>query len=341
MRKVVSLKDIAQKAGVSAALVSYVLNNTRVNRVNKETAKKIRAIAEEMNYNVNQLARGLKTNKTFTLGLIVSNIGNPFSATLARFIENESARHQYTTLFGSSDENKKKFEQLVNTFVNRQVDGLILSPPAGSEDIIGQLQDRGVPFVLLDRYYPGIPASYIALDNYTASFEAVQHLFAGGRKRPAMVSYGNELFHIQERNRGFIEALKKNKVTAPGNLLQLVDVADDKKEIENAIDTLLSAVPRVDALILGSNTIATCGLRYINKLPVKVPSDIALISFDQAEMLDVFYSPVTYVKQPLEEIGRLAIKTLLETIANPKGLISIKVPATLVVQESTKAVSAQ
>ncbi len=338
MRKVVSLKDIAQKAGVSAALVSYVLNNTRVNRVNKETARKIRDIAVELNYNVNQLARGLKTNKTFTLGLIVSNIGNPFSATLARFIENESARHQYTTLFGSSDENKKKFEQLVNTFVNRQVDGLILSPPAGCEDIIGQLQQRGIPFVLLDRYYPGIRASYVALDNYTASFDAVQHLIACDRKRPGMVSYGNDLFHIRERNRGFITALEKNNVINPGGLLQLVDVADDKSEIENAIDALLATEPGIDALILGSNSIATCGLRYINKLPVKVPADIALISFDQAEMLDVFYSPVTYIKQPLEEIGRLAIKIMLETIANPAGLTCIKVPATLVVQESTQAV---
>lgn len=335
MRKLVSLKDIAGRAGVSTALVSYVLNDSRVNRVNKDTAKKIRDIACELNYNVNQLARSLKTNKTQTLGLIVSNIGNPFSASLARFIENESAQQQYTTIFGSSDEDLHKFENLVNTFVNRKVDGLILSPPAGSEHIIAKLQQQGIPFVLLDRYYPSLNSSYVALDNFSASFEATEHFFKTGRKQPAMIGYKTELFHLQERNRGFKEALKKYGVPFKAPMLQLVDVGDKKNAIETAINELLSLQPAIDALLLGSNTIATAGLRYINKLSLKVPSDLAIISFDQAEMLDVFYSPVTYIKQPLEEISRLAIDALLKNMTDPGAITTINVPAELVIQEST------
>jgi LacI family transcriptional regulator len=339
MRKLVSLKDIAQRAGVSTALVSYVLNDSRVNRVNKETAQKIRNIAGELNYNVNQLARSLKTNKTNTLGLIVSNIGNPFSASLARIIENESALQRYTTIFGSSDEDVCKFENLVNTFVNRKVDGLLLSPPAGCEHIILKLQQQAVPFVLLDRYYPALKTSFIALDNYAAAFNATEHFIATGRKKPAMIGYKTELFHLQERNRGFIDALKKHRLPFDAAMLKLVDVGDKKTAIETAIKELLDLSPRIDSILLGSNTIATGGLRYINKLPITVPEDLAVISFDQAEMLDVFYSPVTYIKQPLEEIGKLAIEAMLETIIDPSAITRINLPASLVVQESTAPVN--
>jgi LacI family transcriptional regulator len=334
MRKGVSLKDIAQRAGVSTALVSYVLNDSRVNRVNKETAQKIRDIADQLNYKVNELARSLKTNKTNTLGIIVSNIGNPFSATLARIIENESAQKQYTSIFGSSDEDIYKFENLVNTFVNRKVDGLILSPPAGCEQIILRLQQQGVNFILLDRYFPGLKTSYVVLDNYAAAFEATEYFIRTGRQRPAMIGYDTELFHLRERSRGFTDALKKHKIPFSPGMLRLITVADEKESIETAIDLMLREDPHIDALLLGSNTIATCGLRYINKLPLIVPKDLALISFDQAEMLEVFYSPITYVKQPLEEIGRLAIETMLAQIAEPERLITLSVKAKLVLEES-------
>ena len=209
MQKGVSLKDIAQKVGVSTALVSYVLNNTRENRTNKNTAQKIRDAAIQLNYKVNQVAKSLKTNKTSTIGLIVSDISNPFSASLARIIENESEKYNYTTIFGSSDEDINKFEKLVNTFINRKVDGLIISPPSKSESLIKNLLQQGIPFVLLDRHFPEIKTSYISLDNYTASFEAVQHLIDTGRKSIGMITYQSDLFHLQERKKGYTAALKK------------------------------------------------------------------------------------------------------------------------------------
>jgi len=335
MKKVTSLKDIAQKAGVSAALVSYVLNNTREKRVNKETAQKIRDIAGKLNYTINQVARSLKLNKTNTLGLIVSNISNPFSASLARIIENESAKYNYTTIFGSSDEDAHKFEKLMNTLINRKVDGLILSPPSGCKNFISRLQQQGIPFVLLDRYYPAITTNYIALDNYTASFDAVQHLIDTGRKRIGMITYRSDLFHLQERKRGYISALKKNNISFSQKWLKLVGIGDGKSEIQHAVDDLLSIDPPVDAVLLGSNSIATCSLKYINTLPVKVPEQVAIISFDQSEILDVFYSPVTYIKQPLEAIGQLAIKSLLNTMGNPSSITALNVKAELIIQKST------
>src|SRR5690349_17547308 len=128
MRKKTSLKDIAQTVGVSTALVSYVLNNQKEGRISKAVAQKIRDTAKLLNYTTNQIARSLKTNKTFTIGLIVSDISNPFSSGLARIIEDEAEKHHYTVIFASSDEQAERSSRLVNVLLNRQVDGFILAP---------------------------------------------------------------------------------------------------------------------------------------------------------------------------------------------------------------------
>ena len=198
MERKVSLKDIAQKVGVSTALVSYVLNNKRENRVSREIAQRIRDVAAEMNYRINQVARSLKTNKTYTIGLVVSDIANPFSSGLARIIEDEAEQHQYTVIFSSSDENARKSGKLIETLLDRQVDGLILAPPAFSEHQVIQLQQQQVPFVLVDRYFPDLKTNYVALDNYGAAFKGVEHLITAGCRRIGMLTYGNELHHLQE-----------------------------------------------------------------------------------------------------------------------------------------------
>src|SRR6476469_3766675 len=138
MKKKVSLKDIAQKVGVSIALVSYVLNNKKQGRISEEISKKIRDTAQKLNYRTNQIAKSLKTNKTNTIGLIVADISNPFYSALARIIEDEAEKYNYTVIFGSSDENLKKSEKLIDIFLNRQVDGLIY---AASENSEAQLED--------------------------------------------------------------------------------------------------------------------------------------------------------------------------------------------------------
>ena len=121
MGKKVSLKDIAKEVGVSTALVSYVLNNLKEGRISKEIALRIREVAHQLNYRPNQIAKSLKTSKTFTLGLIVADISNPFSSTLARIVEDEANKFNYTVIFGSSDENQQKSAKVIDTLLNRQV----------------------------------------------------------------------------------------------------------------------------------------------------------------------------------------------------------------------------
>ena len=166
-----SLKDIAKKVGVSASLVSYVLNNKdKENRVADETAKKIRKAAKELNYFPNLNARSLKTNISHTIGLIVADISNPFFSSLARTIEDEAYTHNYTVIFGSSDENQDKFIKVLDFLSTRQVDGFIVASPEESRETVLGMRASNIPLVLIDRYFHVIDVNTVTVDNFKASF---------------------------------------------------------------------------------------------------------------------------------------------------------------------------
>src|SRR5690606_21066348 len=129
---------------------------------------KVRKVAAEMNYQPNLIARGLKFGRTNTIGLVVADISNPFFAMLARNIELEAQKNGYTVLFGSSDEQLDKSQNLINTFLNRQVDGLIIAPVAGAQSQIEELKANGVRFVLMDRGFKDVETNVVVTDNHEA-----------------------------------------------------------------------------------------------------------------------------------------------------------------------------
>lgn len=335
MRKKVSLKDIAKEVGVSTALVSYVMNNLKEGRISKEIAQKIREVAQKLNYRPNQIAKSLKTNKTNTIGLIVADISNPFSSSLARIIEDESDRFNYTVIFGSSDENAQKFERVLDTLVNRQVDGLIISPPANAGRQILELEQQNIPFVLLDRFFPDIKTNYVVLNNRAASYAATRHLAEGGCKNIGIVTYQSTLFHLQERKRGYLDALKELQLPSKNSWIRQVDIVNNEEEIVKAIKELLHQPESIDGLLFASNMIAAHGLRYINGLQLKVPDDLAIVSFDETAALDLFYAPLTYVRQPLREMGKLATSILMDNINAKNKITQVDMEAELVVRESS------
>ncbi|WP_336515089.1 LacI family DNA-binding transcriptional regulator [Pollutibacter soli] len=318
MKKKPGLKDIAQEAGVSTALVSYVLNNKKEGRINKDLAQKIKQIARSLNYRTNQIARSLKTNRTHTIGLIVADISNNFSSSLARIIEDEADHHGYTVLFGSSDENDAKFERILDTLVTRQVDGLIMAPPENTENQVRILQQQQVPFVLFDRYYPGFQCNYVALDNFGAVYKGVTHLINKNRKKIGLITYRSSLFHLQERVRGYVEALNDNGIGFNPERLKEVDIIYRKTEIETAIDDLLFHKDPVDAIIFGSNSIALNGLKHILKRNISVPDALEIVSFDETDAQDLFNASMTFLRQPMLEMGQTATRILLDQMNKSK-----------------------
>ena len=336
LKKRIGLKDIAQQVGVSIALVSYVLNNQKEDRISQEVADKIRQVAKDLNYQPNHIAKSLKLQKTFTIGLIVADISNPYSSQIARIIEDEAMAKGYTVIFGSSDENLEKSTAIIKALVNRQVDGFIIAPVADSQTFLMELEAQNVPFVLVDRYFPNKAFSYIAIDNYEASFNAVKHLLDKGRKNIGLVNYDTSLLHMNERTRGYKAALSINKAHYTKDFIQEVSTEHSQSEIETRLNHLLQLNPPIDAVLFCSNKLAISGLKYLKNAKVKVPQELAIVAFDYADAYDLFATSITHVQQPLEKLGKQAIAALIGKIEHyDNSLIQVHLDTTLIVQESS------
>lgn len=335
MMKKTSLKDIAQVVGVSTALVSYVLNNQKEGRIGKEVARRIRAVAQELNYRPNQIARSLKTSKTFTLGLIVADIANPFSSALARYVEDAADRDQYTVILGSSDENPQRSAKLITTLLNRQVDGLLIVPTEGMEAQLAELQRQQVPFVLIDRYFPELPTSYVALDNYQALYQAVEHLKEAGYNRIGLVTLESALMPMRERSRGYLAALSAYDLPMRRSWLKTVRRASLDADVAKAVQALTTGRYPVDALIFTTNTLTLAGLRAIKARSIMVPAELGVVGFDETDAYDLFYAPPTYIRQPIAAMGQLATRLLLDALNAGRPVAQINLQASLVIQAST------
>ena len=334
----VSLKDIAKKAGVSTALVSYVLNNQKTDRINKETARKIKEIALKLNYRGNFIAKSLKTKKTFIFGLIVADISNPFFSSLARIIEDEAEKNGYTVIIGSSDENVERSKKLIDVLLDHQVDGLIIAPTEGSESQIIQLQKTKIPFILVDRIFPRLKTSYVIIDNYQAAYRATNHIINTGCSRIGIITFKTTLGNLTERKKGFIDALRSNKIGLNKKWIKEISIHDPEHQVKKAIEELLSLPNPVNAILFTNNILSTLGLVYINSLTIRVPADIAIVSFDQSVASELFYAPVTHIKQPLQDLGQRATNALLEKINNDKT-VAITLKSELVIGKSTQAIT--
>ena len=336
MERKVSIKDIARHLGVSTALVSYVLNN-KSDRVSVEMAEKIRQAARELNYRPNLIARSLQSGKTNTLGLIVADISNPFFSQIARIVEDEAKQLGYTVIFGSNDESVEKSQALLDTFLNRQVDALIIAPAEFTEEQIMALQEKRIPFVLIDRYFSNVQANCVRIDNYKAAYTAVEHLIKTGGRRIGMLAYDTGMQHIVERISGYKDALKDGGIAFQEQWLIRASYQHLEEEAASGMRQLLLPAPVVDGFFFATNSLAIQGIRQVIRQKIKVPEELAIISMDEAEAFDFFYSPITFVKQSLEEIGRQAVRLALGGIAQPRNVPEeVILDARLVIRESTK-----
>jgi len=305
MVKKVSLKDIAQKIGVSTALVSYVLSgNEEKGRVGKDTAERIRQAAKELNYQPNHIAKSLKTGKTNTIGLIVADISNPFFASIARGVEDESSKYGLTTIIGSSDESPEKLKNLVEVFIKRQVDGFIISPPDNSEETIEYIISLGIPICLIDRHFDHVKSSYVVTDNKESMEKAVRHLIGLGYKNLSFIGYDSCLQHMRDREQGFLDA-----TISIESKVYKISFSRQQQELGEIIQDVLK-IQKADAIVFATNTLSIAGLKYLTQQGVQIPKDLNVMCFDSSEVYDFFYHPIIHVKQPIDQLAKESVTIL-------------------------------
>ncbi len=343
MQKRAALKDIAQKVGVSTALVSYVLNNQEEEkRVGKEIATRLRQAAVDLNYTPNQIARMLKTSKTHTIGVIVADIHYRYTSGVTKAIEAACQQRNYTVIYGSSNEDPAKLARLVHLLVDRQVDGLIIVPVMDCKKEIDYLHRHEIPFVLIDRILPNVEANIISIDNAKAAHQSALHLARTGHRRIGFISYQSGLLNLAERKNGYLAALTDAGISADPALIkeiagrQPIDGVTDRltDEVKHSVDELLSLSPACDSIFFATDTLAVEGLRHINALHIPVPEKLGIVSFDESEAFELFYCPITRGRQPLAEIGKIAVDTLLDTMQNPKSRKKILLETEFIIGKS-------
>jgi len=324
MAKKNTITDIANQLGVSTTLVSFVLNGkSKQMRISDEMTAKVMNLASSMNYKANFHAKSLRTGKTQTIGLIIADISNPFFAHLARFIEMEASKYKYKVIFSSSDEQKEKFASQLEMLKDGQVDGFILSPPIGSEKELILLKKQKVPFVMVDRIFRGVEAHSVIIDNYQAAYNATKCLIGNGRKSIALLNVNNELITMHDRARGFMDALADSKLDSNPELMKHLKFSHEKKLIMKAMREIIKN--GAEAILFTTNKLGVTGIECIHELGLRIPEDIAVISFDDTDAYKLSSISISAVLQPLQEMSKEAVRILVNIIENPAAIISFEI----------------
>jgi LacI family transcriptional regulator len=339
MKKKTSLKDIAKALNVSSTLVSMVLNgHSKQHGISSSTQQKVLKKAKELNYQPNSIARGLRTGKTNTIGLIVPDISNAFYAQIAKKIETKASEKGYHLIFCSSNECVKKEEDLIRMLRARQVDGLILASTAKNNSIFKELIDEAFPLVLIDRLVHGLSSNYVVVDNYNSSIQAVERLIHNSHQRIGLLSIGpSHISSIKDREQGYIDALQKNRINIDQSYICAIPFQNVYDSVGTHLSRMLQHSKPVTALYATNNNIAKACLHHLQRMHKRIPEDIALLSYDDIDLFEFCHPPVTAVEQPIDIMGEKGLDILLKLIKGTpqdKPVQQITLAARIVIRTS-------
>jgi LacI family transcriptional regulator len=315
MLKNLTLQDIANQLNVSKATVSIVLNgHGDAKRVSKLTQERIIRFARENNYKANHLARGLSLGRSDTIGLIVPNIADSYFARIARRIELKARRSGYNVVFSSTRESRERESELIQTMLSRGIDGLIIASSQKNQEDIGLLKKNRFPFVLIDRCYPELETNFVGEDNEGGASFATNQLLKTGRKHIAFITLNNDLEALHQRLAGYRLSMKQHGIPIQDKWIGTLNYEYAESHMLEQVKILLSAPANVDGIVFATHFLAASGIRALKELHVRIPADVALISFGQMNAFDLVDPPVTSVVQPVDELGDRAVEMLLENL---------------------------
>lgn len=333
MIAIVTIKDIAKKAGVSVATVSHVMNKTRF--VSEVLQKRVKKAIEELDYHPNIMAGSLRSRKTKVIGLIVPDNANPLFASLSMLIEKVSSSLNYNVLLCNSFYDFDNELSCIRVIRSKSVDGLIIIPTTTSSDHINQLVENNLHVVVLHHIIPDCRADSVLLNNFKGTYEATKYLLNLGHKHIGYIDRPVSLPHSQERLNGYRKALQEYGISQDDNIIKCsgfgyIDGAETMKE-------LLKKSPGLTAVLAFNDTIAMGAMRTVNDNGLKVPDDISVVGFDDVELCSFITPRLTTVHFPKQKMAKTAVDILLKRMQEPgiKKPVKKVLPLELVIREST------
>ena len=312
MRHQVTIKDIAKRLNISVATVSRALRD--LPDIHPDTKKMVVDLAEELDYQPNVIATSLVKSKTKTLGVIVPDLGYYFFSTILKSIEEAAIAAGYSLLITQTQESYERELINIQNLSRGQVEGIIisLSRETVNLDHLTRLQRRGIPLVFFDRDSDEIHASKVMVDNEQSAYEAVKHLLNTGCKRIAFLAGPTNVSVSNQRISGYLRALAESGVKEDLNLIIHSDYVQDSATL--CTQELMRAKNRPDGILVVSDRLALGVLMALRELKIRVPEDVKIVSFNNEPVCSVVSPSISSVAQPLEEIGQLAFKLLIDQI---------------------------
>lgn len=309
MPRKVTIQDISRAAGTSPSTVSRVLTGNAGVRPEKREA--VEAAIRRLNYRPSHIARGLKTNITFTVGLLLNDITNTFYSTIARGVEEEANRHGYSLVLCNTSEEPERELHYLEVLQDKHVDGIILGPTGQNEPFICDLARRK-PLVQVDRRINANITS-VVVDNEDSAYRATRLLIDRGHRRIGVVKWHTKIVTIEQRYAGYERALREAGLPIDPALVVEVPSLNSTQAAEYT-QRLLQASPPPTALFALNNQIGLGALGAIQRIKLHIPDDVALIVFDDADYFAVIMPSITAIAQPAFQMGEQAMRLLAEQI---------------------------
>jgi LacI family fructose operon transcriptional repressor len=323
----VKIVDVAKRAGVSTASVSRVISGAP--QVSEETRKRVNAAIKALGYRPDLAARRLRSGRTDTLGLIVSDIRNPFFTEISRAVEDGAYKNGMRVFLCNTDESPEKEAFYLQMMRDENASGVILSPTLSLLKNMHP-QDYPFPMVLVDRCEREAEVDAVVLDNFDAAYRLTDHLITQGHRRIVFL-YGSLGSTGPQRHQGYLAAM-----SAAGLTPEAEPITPRSERAREVAERLLRRSPLPDALVASSGLVLQGIAEAVKAVDVKVPSPMAVAGFDDLPWTSLVTPDITVIRQPTEEIGQSALRLLLDRIAMPERSVRrVVLRGELVVRGST------
>jgi LacI family transcriptional regulator len=305
-----TIHEVAKRAGVGSITVSRVINHSGY--VSPETRERVEKAVADLGYVPNTLARSLRSRRTNTVGLMVTDITNPFFTTLARGVEDAANEAGYTVIFCNTDESAVKEDKYLNVLLQKQVDGLLLVPTQSRVNTIQQIQKHGTPVVVIDRRIPAVDVDTVRCDSVDGAYQLTRYLVSLGHRQIAVMSGAVGVSTADDRVAGYRKALEEARIPVCENNIFRGDFTMDSgySMTQQAIHLAL----RPTALIAANNFITIGAMKALQEVEMEVPEDIALVGFDDLPPAMVTFPFFTVASQPAYQMGTRAMQLLVQRL---------------------------
>jgi len=305
-----TIKDVSKYTGLSIATISKYINGGNVRPQNKELLDEA---IKALDFRVNEMARGLKTSRTKTIGILIPDLQQVFSTNIISNVENILIKHGYSTIICDYKEDAQLQKEKLQFLLNKMVDGIIIMPMGTEIDLIKKVMDEGVVVVLIDRILKDLECDVVLADNLNASYDAVEQLIIRGHKRIGIVGGPDDIFTSQERLKGYCRVHEDYSIDVSQELIKKGDYKVDSGY--QLLNELMDLKQPPTAIFVTNYEMTLGTIMAINERNIIIPDELSLIGFDNLQLARVIKPPLSMVLQPMKKIGEISAEILLKRLS--------------------------